>query len=1147
MDSPETCLGRGKCVFHNWIRKAAICNNSYRSHVTQSRVNTGKTLLLHILLITQREPPRGVAINQIFVVTILTLKIMSRFCTLFNFKGLAVAALITLSSVGLEVNAQSVAREWNDVLLEAIRDDFARPTIHARNLFHTSAVMYDAWAVYDDNARPYFLNGMLGDYEVEFNGVLATDDPDAEAEAAISYAAYTLLSHRFSTSPGAAASQFRFNLLMGQLGYDIEYTSTDYMNEGGAALGNYIGQQMIEFGFQDGSNESNDFVNQVYEPINIDLIMDHYGNPNFIHPNRWQPLYVTQFIDQSGNPVGSTPEFLGPEWGEVVPFSMTADDVTLKYRDGIEWKTWMDAGDPPYLDLDNASDIESLWKWGYALVAVWSGQLDPDDPTMVNISPNSLGNISSFPEDFTTYDEFYNFAQGGDMGEGWDENPFTSMPYEDQWVKRGDYGRILAEFWADGPDSETPPGHWFTLINYVHDHPEANLAWMGEGDALGDLEWDIRSYLILGGAMHDCAIAAWSNKGYYDYPRPVSALRWMAENGQSTDSDADNYHAHGIPLVPGSIESIEAGDALEGTNGENIGKIKFKAWRGPDYITNPNEDVAGVGWVLGEYWWPYQRPTFVTPPFAGYMSGHSTFSRAAAEVVTLITGDEFWPGGMGTFTCPQEDFLVFENGPSEDVILQWATYRDASDQCSLSRIWGGIHPPADDIPGRLIGQVLGPQSFEYGNACMTADPPRVESVTPSVMVISDSDVEGGFTLTIAFDEAMDESSTPVVTWPMSDPSMSSMTASTTTWSDAMTAVLTFDLTDENEIMDGIYLSISGAMDLDGISQEVYLGADVFQIETQNPMVTSDFVSDSNIADATLGPVNLVLNFDEAMDMDSTPMVTFPVENPGATLTASGGAWSDDMTYVADLTVTDGNEELCDVDFEVAGATDVYGNEQMIHNSADALCIDNLNPNLFLLNASNYVLTPADNGAGNFTLLAIFDEDMDMDADPSFSFPVEDPSAELSYDGGTWLNSTTFSATFTVSISDTEDVIILDIDVEITGAQDDAGNAAADAIVADHFDINFSFVGVEEHDLGLLNAYPNPVVSGDDFVVTMNNVPETFELQVYNMSGQVVFFEKMTRSSNSQIRLSSEGMAAGMYFIHIHSDYGQSVFKLDVVK
>ena len=54
---------------------------------------------------------------------------------------------------------------------------------------------------------------------------------------------------------------------------------------------------------------------------------------------------------------------------------------------------------------------------------------------------------------------------------------------------------------------------------------------------------------------------------------------------------------------------------------------------------------------------------------------------------------------------------MFEDGPSVDLTLQWATYRDAADQCSLSRIWGGIHPPADDIPGRLIGERVGIAAF----------------------------------------------------------------------------------------------------------------------------------------------------------------------------------------------------------------------------------------------------------------------------------------------------------------------------------------------------------------------------------------------------------------------------------------------------
>jgi len=79
--------------------------------------------------------------------------------------------------------------------------------------------------------------------------------------------------------------------------------------------------------------------------------------------------------------------------------------------------------------------------------------------------------------------------------------------------------------------------------------------------------------------------------------------------------------------------------------------------------------------------------------------------------MTLLTGSPYFPGGLGEFHAPKNEFLVFEEGPSVDVILQWATYQDASDQTSLSRIWGGIHPPADDIPGRRIGDMVGPEAF----------------------------------------------------------------------------------------------------------------------------------------------------------------------------------------------------------------------------------------------------------------------------------------------------------------------------------------------------------------------------------------------------------------------------------------------------
>ncbi len=89
--------------------------------------------------------------------------------------------------------------------------------------------------------------------------------------------------------------------------------------------------------------------------------------------------------------------------------------------------------------------------------------------------------------------------------------------------------------------------------------------------------------------------------------------------------------------------------------------------------------------------------------------------------MTLLTGDAFFPGGMSDFKAPKNKFLVFEEGPSQDIDLQWATYRDASDQCSLSRIWGGIHPPADDLVGRIIGRKVGLEAFEFAKRYFNAD------------------------------------------------------------------------------------------------------------------------------------------------------------------------------------------------------------------------------------------------------------------------------------------------------------------------------------------------------------------------------------------------------------------------------------------
>lgn len=626
-------------------------------------------------------------------------------------------------------NAQdySIARAWNEEVLHAIRNDFARPTVHARNLFHTSIAMYDIWAVFDENADTFFLGKSLGEFNCVFDGFYNDVLVEENRKKAISYAIYRIVQHRFSNSPGVDDIYNSINSFMDELGYNKYDESTDYHSGDAAALGNYVAQQIIQFGLQDNSNEQNDYANLVYEPLNEPLNTDEEGNPNLTEPNHWQPLTMEEFIDQSGNyHPGGSPEFLSPEWGKVIPFSLKEEDLSIHSTSDYDYWVYHDPTSPSY--IQEGIGLEDPFKWGFTLVSIWGSHLDPNDDVMIDISPASIGNISSFPETFEEYKDFYNFFDGGDSSVGREINPSTGLAYEEQMVPRGDYARVLAEFWADGPDSETPPGHWFTILNYVNDHPQLIKKFKGEGEILSSLEWDIKSYFILSGAMHDSAIAAWGIKGFYDYIRPMSAIRYMCDQGQSSDTTLSNYNPHGIPLVDGFIEVIQEGDSLEGDGQENIGKIKLFTWKGHEHIINADYDIAGVGWILAEKWFPYQRPSFVNPPFAGYVSGHSTFSRAAAEVLKLLTSDEFFPGGMGTFEVYTNDFLKFEVGPSMDFQLQWATYRDASDQTSLSRIWGGIHPPIDDIPGRIIGEKIGKAAFSFGEKYFSKEELEVESI-----------------------------------------------------------------------------------------------------------------------------------------------------------------------------------------------------------------------------------------------------------------------------------------------------------------------------------------------------------------------------------------------------------------------------------
>lgn len=648
-----------------------------------------------------------------------------------NLNCLRTPLFIILLGIPFFLQAQqkepSVARGWMEVLLQMMEMDGRGPTIHSRNLHHATAAMYDAWAVFDKKAQPFFLGNRPAEFPCAFNDDFPiTGNRDSLRDVAISYALYRTVHFRFNnySSKGRTLDQLDFH--MEKLGLDVSDFSMDYKEGSPAALGNYISNCICEWGLQDGSREENGHEALNYSSANTKLRPYWPGTQGLKDPNRWQAISTRDYVDKRGfepnlkdwnyRLITNETEFLSPEWGRVAPFAMTPEDATQHQTDNGPVKVYLDPGPPPYTyPKGDAISLEN-YRWGFLLVALWSGQLDPSDSVMIDISPGAIGDIGTYPESFKEYPDYYRLMEGGVTTKGHSENPKTGKAYAPNVVPRGDYARVIAEFWVDGVNTASPPGHWFKTFAEVSNHPDFEKRWMGKGPVLSDLEWDIKSYFVLGGAVHDAAIAAWSVKGHYDYIRPISAIRWMAEQGQSSDSKKPNYHKSGLPLIPGHIELVGKRDPLVGEKHENLNKLKIYAWRGPEFIPNTMEDQAGVGWVLAENWWPFQRYSFSTPPFAGYVSGHSTFSIAAAEIMTLITNDPYFPGGIAEFTAKKNEYLVFENGPSRDITLQWATYRDAANETCLSRLWGGIHPPADDIPGRLMGLKIGPMSVGFANS-----------------------------------------------------------------------------------------------------------------------------------------------------------------------------------------------------------------------------------------------------------------------------------------------------------------------------------------------------------------------------------------------------------------------------------------------
>lgn len=383
----------------------------------------------------------------------------------------ALVAATVAAAPAFAAPEDNVVLQWNDAVLQAIRETRPAPTVVARAFAVVHTAMYDAWAPYDERAVGTQLGHRLRRPVAERTL--------ANKEEAISYAAYRAATDLFPTRAAL------FTDLMRSLGYDPAYLGEDVRD--GAGVGNLAARVLLEFRHRDGSNQLGDLNPGAYSdytgyrPVNTpDLVVD---------VTKWQPLRVPN--GQGGFTVQS---FATPHWSRVTPFALRR-----------------------------------------------AAQFRPEPPPPAN-------------------------------SEAFREQVREAIAYS---AGLTDTQKTIAEYWADGPATETPPGHWMLFARFVSAR---------DGHTL---DQDVKLFFALGNALLDASIVCWDAKRFYDCVRPITAIRTLYAGKQ------------------------------------------IRAWGGPG---------QGTQLIDGKDWRPYQPATFVTPPFPEFTSGHSLFSSASSVVLRLFTG-----------------------------------------------------------------------------------------------------------------------------------------------------------------------------------------------------------------------------------------------------------------------------------------------------------------------------------------------------------------------------------------------------------------------------------------------------------------------------------------------------------------------------
>jgi PAP2 superfamily len=470
----------------------------------------------------------------------------------------ALVAAVTLASAFVcETSAQaSVVSDWNAAALTEVRLSRSLrngPPIVARALAIAHTCMYDAWAAYDDVA--------VGTTDTAGLRRRPVEERTAENKAkAISFAAYRCLGNLYpdgSLPPPLAQPSVRLNAMLLSRGYSLKETcATDHKcrtadPDTAAGIGNLAAQAVIDDRRHDGSNQYGDLPPApcpVLTPWPQPCPGAAYGQTS-LNPER-----TGAYSDYGAD--GYTPYVpANPLMGYCNPLVEVCERQEIV--DPNHWQPLIFSNGQAC--LDSGSGTEETCPGIQTFIA----------PHWERVTPFALTSASQF-DDLLTIPPPDFLRNAGQY-----QNDVMDMI---QFSRSLDIRRkLIVEYWADGPSSELPPGHWGVFAQFVSQRDNHTI------------DQDAKMFFAMHNASFDAGIVGWHIKRLYNGVRPITAVRF-AKQGQT-----------------------------------------IHAWGGPGRPIEP---------IPGEKWSPYNPGTNLTPSFPGYFSGHSVFSRSSATVLALFTGDD---------------------------------------------------------------------------------------------------------------------------------------------------------------------------------------------------------------------------------------------------------------------------------------------------------------------------------------------------------------------------------------------------------------------------------------------------------------------------------------------------------------------------